>query len=34
MTIDKFMNIAIFLAVTAVALGALVAHALKEILTK
>ena len=34
MTIDKFMNIAIFLAVTAVALGALGAHALKEILTE
>ena len=34
MTIDKFMNIAIFFAVTAVALGALGAHALKEILTE
>ena len=32
MTTDKFMNIAIFFAVTAVALGALGAHALKEIL--
>ena len=34
MTIDKFMNIAIFFAVTAVVLGALGAHALKEILTE
>jgi uncharacterized membrane protein YgdD (TMEM256/DUF423 family) len=34
MTTDKFMNIAIFFAVTAVALGALGAHALKEILTE
>ena len=34
MTIDKFINIAIFLAVTAVSLGALGAHSLKEILSK
>ena len=34
MTTDKFMKIAIFFAVTAVALGALGAHALKEILTE
>ena len=33
MTTDKFMNIAIFFAVTAVALGAVGAHALKEMLT-
>ena len=33
MTIDKFIKIAIFLAVTAVALGALGAHALKYILS-
>ena len=32
MTTDKFIKVAIFLAVTAVALGALGAHALKEIL--
>tara|TARA_Y100000588_G_C13562370_1_gene630967 strand:+ start:104 stop:490 length:387 start_codon:yes stop_codon:yes gene_type:complete len=32
MTIDKFIKIAIFLAATAIALGALGAHALKEIL--
>ena len=34
MTTDKFINIAIFFAVTAVALGALGAHTLKEILTE
>ncbi len=34
MTIDKFIKVAIFFAVTAVALGALGAHALKEILTE
>ena len=34
MTTDKFINIAIFLAVTAVSLGALGAHSLKEILSK
>mgnify|MGYP003769438685 FL=1 len=33
MTIDKFIKIAIFFAVTAVALGALGAHALKDILS-
>ena len=33
MTIDKFIKIAIYFAVTAVALGALGAHALKDILT-
>ena len=33
MTIDKFINIAIFFAVTAVALGALGAHALKDIVS-
>ena len=33
MTIDKFIKIAIFLAVTAVALGSLGAHALKYILS-
>tara|TARA_X000000368_G_C22712458_1_gene571663 strand:+ start:152 stop:538 length:387 start_codon:yes stop_codon:yes gene_type:complete len=33
MTIDKFIKIAIFLAITAVALGALGAHALKDILS-
>tara|TARA_B110000285_G_C14704560_1_gene414955 strand:+ start:85 stop:471 length:387 start_codon:yes stop_codon:yes gene_type:complete len=33
MTTDKFIKIAIFFAITAVALGALGAHALKEILT-
>ncbi len=34
MTTDKFMKIAIFLAATAIALGALGAHALEEILTE
>jgi len=34
MTTDKFIKVAIFFAVTAVALGALGAHALKEILTE
>ena len=34
MTTDKFIKIAIFFTTTAVALGALGAHALKEILTK
>ena len=34
MTTDKFIKIAISFAVTAVALGALGAHALKEVLTK
>ena len=34
MTIDKFIKIAIFFAVTAVALGALGAHALKDILSE
>ena len=34
MTTDKFIKFAIFFAVTAVALGALGAHALKEILTE
>ena len=34
MTTDKFIKFAIFFAVTAVALGALGAHALKEVLTK
>ena len=34
MTTDKFIKIAIFFAVTAVALGALGAHALKEVLTE
>jgi len=34
MTTDKFIKIAIFFAVIAVALGALGAHALKEILTE
>ena len=33
MTIDKFIKIAIFFAVTAVALGALGAHALKDTLS-
>ena len=33
MTTDKFIKVAIFFAATAVALGALGAHALKEILT-
>ena len=33
MTTDKFIKIAIFFAVTAVALGALGAHALKDILS-
>ncbi len=33
MTTDKFIKIAIFFAITAVALGALGAHALKEILS-
>jgi len=33
MTIDKFIKFAIFFAVTAVALGALGAHALKDILS-
>ena len=34
MTTDKFIKFAIFFAVTAVALGALGAHALKEVLTE
>ena len=34
MTTDKFIKVAIFFAVTAVALGAFGAHALKEILTE
>ena len=34
MITDKFIKFAIFLAVTAVVLGALGAHALKEVLTK
>ena len=34
MTTDKFIKFAIFFAVTSVALGALGAHALKEVLTE
>ncbi len=34
MTADKFIKIALFFAITAIALGALGAHALKEILSE